>query len=563
MPENTDTINTEKLRQELIDLFDDDGLDAFCYDNYHEVSKDFTSGMSKRQKIQILIGYCRRTKRVAHLGEKLERYKRKISLSEEEISPPEEVRLINRKEELEIACGNGVSTKAPGCIIFTAPYGYGKTTLMKAIAQDYQKRGWFCTHTEASKEADNALQLAISIVRNLGIPIDESLALHEIATDLAVKLAMEFATEPRKGTREKEGILLLIDGIERLPDNEVETFFDHFLQKVREVLYRTVDTKIILSVRYQSSLRKSALNKKFSQLMSLPLLPLPDVKEALLNWLVPLQENTSTSHESYLELAANLMHITGGHPASLVQIIEKAGFNSEELSAETYLSQERFTQMVLSAAHEIRASVPSHLRDIFDTLSVFRRYNSDMLEHMIKRGIINEKSSYKLEREILQTLLVERTEDFLEDRTVRRLLALRLRLEEPARFVRLSHLAAKFYWQGLRIYKSTRFAIETLYQTLQWRYYQGDQSLAARAALTQELLEEGGILHRCIRKFSQEQHKKGLLLGFKSVLDVGEDWEFRFAFNFFQRQQHYTDDPYQLLCQRVTDIYRKEGLLED
>jgi formylglycine-generating enzyme required for sulfatase activity len=52
--------STADIRQFLIEAFNDDELTALCSDYFRDVVNDFASGMTKGQKIQLLIGYCQR-----------------------------------------------------------------------------------------------------------------------------------------------------------------------------------------------------------------------------------------------------------------------------------------------------------------------------------------------------------------------------------------------------------------------------------------------------------------------------------------------------------------------
>jgi tetratricopeptide (TPR) repeat protein len=52
------TYSTARIRQFLTQAFDDESIDIFCYDYFRKVHDKFTAGMSKGQKIQLLIVYC-------------------------------------------------------------------------------------------------------------------------------------------------------------------------------------------------------------------------------------------------------------------------------------------------------------------------------------------------------------------------------------------------------------------------------------------------------------------------------------------------------------------------
>ena len=66
-------IETAVIRQFLRERFDDEELDALCFDYFADVQHDFTLGMAKGQKIQLLLDHCRRQNRLPDLLAALER----------------------------------------------------------------------------------------------------------------------------------------------------------------------------------------------------------------------------------------------------------------------------------------------------------------------------------------------------------------------------------------------------------------------------------------------------------------------------------------------------------
>jgi hypothetical protein len=59
--------DTSKIRQFLRDRFDDEELTAFCFDHFHEVYQNFTEGMTKKRKIQLLLEHCQRQEKLPPL----------------------------------------------------------------------------------------------------------------------------------------------------------------------------------------------------------------------------------------------------------------------------------------------------------------------------------------------------------------------------------------------------------------------------------------------------------------------------------------------------------------
>jgi hypothetical protein len=65
--------DTSKIREFLRKHFDDEELEALCFDYFAVVHEDFSRGMTKGEKIQLLLDYCRRQQQMPSLMAALER----------------------------------------------------------------------------------------------------------------------------------------------------------------------------------------------------------------------------------------------------------------------------------------------------------------------------------------------------------------------------------------------------------------------------------------------------------------------------------------------------------
>jgi hypothetical protein len=59
--------NTAAVRELLLAAFSDEELMTFCFDNFRPVYEEFTAGMSRTQKVQLLLDYCVRRGEMAKL----------------------------------------------------------------------------------------------------------------------------------------------------------------------------------------------------------------------------------------------------------------------------------------------------------------------------------------------------------------------------------------------------------------------------------------------------------------------------------------------------------------
>ena len=72
------TSNPADIRRFLMQFFDDDELTELCFDYFPEVNQEFTTGMAKGRKVQLLIAYCLQRGRMPDLMGALERERSKL-----------------------------------------------------------------------------------------------------------------------------------------------------------------------------------------------------------------------------------------------------------------------------------------------------------------------------------------------------------------------------------------------------------------------------------------------------------------------------------------------------
>ena len=61
------TLNTASIRDLLTAAFSDEELTTLCFDHFRSVYDNFSGGMNKGQKIQLLLDYCARRDRFSQL----------------------------------------------------------------------------------------------------------------------------------------------------------------------------------------------------------------------------------------------------------------------------------------------------------------------------------------------------------------------------------------------------------------------------------------------------------------------------------------------------------------
>lgn len=120
---------TADIRQFLTEAFSDDDLATLCFDFFPQVSDDFTAGMTKRQKIQLLLDYCQRHDAISNLLAALERtrpeqFKGRFPQSPHVDVSPEPVAIVRDPRQIFIS------------------HAHQDADFAHRLADDLRARGW-------------------------------------------------------------------------------------------------------------------------------------------------------------------------------------------------------------------------------------------------------------------------------------------------------------------------------------------------------------------------------------------------------------------------------------
>lgn len=454
--------------------------------------------------------------------------------------PP--VHFVNREYELQQA----YAEYAAHHIFFDAPSGYGKTALLQAIEWHYFGEGWLCISVETPNNIQTALELCRLVAKEADVlyvttfPDSQALG-YSVAAFLNNKIHLS----------DIPGILFLIDSVERLPHSEVYAFLT-FLKTIRLALTGThIQVRIHLAGRSVGLLwERTAQNLNLqTKVISLSPFQLRYVRETV-RLLQPSQQE--------LDLRASyLMHVTGGHPFCMANILQHMDYAQP---VDEHFNQEhaRYQKVVFSIADAIRKGLPIDLRDIFDALSIFRRYNNRLLDAMVRHNVLRYHGGVSnLVKALIATDFVKRRSGFIQDTIVRRLLAIDLRQRDQEQFLDLCRKARNIYLEDLQTAtdRPEQIAVEGLYQELQLRYYAGDGSLAERADLWEQFFADDGILNQFVYPLMQKQNVVDCIENLLALIqDENGDWEIRFAVNFFLRGDTYSDEPFEKMIRQIEHV---------
>lgn len=506
-------------------------------------------------KLKSLIDQVRQTGHVYSLLNYLRADWPKLPRVQPEPPTSANVRFVNREREFRSAC----DLSAPPLIIFDAPWGYGKTSLLEAIETDHFYKGWLSAFVDLPKDTMNAAEVASQVAIEADCYPPGDIEIEKKGDTLALQL------QDRIGRYKAPGIVLLIDNVDRLPEAEMRSFFGGLLKAMRSRLGTN------LRVRLAGAYLAARLDLAELPPMSVqPLEPFTfqTVRETTRLVLHPGDqgEAESSTRKEILpptkidSIAAHLMYITGGHPGCMIRVLNQLKrVHLDGRPDEIFHKYREILEKICKGytdrvATQIHRTLPEPLSEVFEILSVYRKYNVRLLKEILttvnpryNQDLELEKRVLMLEEDLTATYMVRRVDRFIQDEIMRRMLALWLFRTKTSQFLDWCKQAKQIYEDDLKTVgcEPETIAIEGLYQELRYGYCSGGSTIENRKDLRDEFFAPDGTLDRYLgllagqNELAFEDTRRNLLNALK------EDWEFRFSINFFLRRDYYDDKPYE------------------
>ncbi len=401
--------------------------------------------------------------------------------------PSHIIEFVNREYELDQICRPG----SKRFIILDGAPGLGKTDLLHKVKERYEalKRPvWRAAYIDLHQDPQFSSQvtavawpaLAEAIIGALPNPgavghIQPGTSEEGIASILVPYV-----------TRLQSNVLLLFDGIEVLP-RETSAWLERLIRDLDQGQKKARrELRAVFAGRY-------VRDWGHSRLFPLPPISLSSFdRVAVTDMIRQVIEaaDTDVDQDSVDELAWWILDVSGGHPqgiCDILRVISTVGFIYPNLEF-TFLRQQFSSNGASGTLLElciepiidkILSEVPQQLHQVLSDISPIRGFNPDLLDLLLQRQAIDQaggRAGWELIRALTQTHLIKRAtaaNPMYSDHILRRMLAVQLRLRNPARHQQIQTHARDIFhqWalgQGPLDDQVRRVAIlESLYHTLQ------------------------------------------------------------------------------------------------
>jgi len=346
--------------------------------------------------------------------------------------------------------------------LITAPYGYGKTRLLKRIQSLLQVENFLIELQLSRKDQYSIKKIYDLLMKNLKVSVRNGRSdkpASEMGEIVGKKINQKLAENKQKK------VMLVFDEIESIDDASADALLNEFIPGMVEVLNnveRSISLRIIFSGRYKSNW------KRLSRIIPLKFLPLTPFDLEAVNFTVRTfnQRSRNNYNEDYIKKYSILLwYYSGGHPNCMAKILTQSHYG---LAIDTIRTKESFyyDEYVKPVVEDISSNIPENLRDIFKSISPIRRFNANLLKFMITSNlIIWPEGEIDLEDRIRETYLIKPWESFLTDGIFRRLLAMKFKKDDKVSYVKICKASMSFYDSQLKIKDTFRLDIIASYPT--------------------------------------------------------------------------------------------------
>jgi hypothetical protein len=411
---------------------------------------------------------------------------------------PPSVGFLNRWNELRDIKARLSLPRYPPVTVVSGPMGYGKTYLLREVADDLIRDRWDCALLECEGLADQDTKAVMSALAS-EFGCDEAIDWEQLGSYLGQKITEQ----------EKYRAALLVDGIDWLS----ESVRRQVLMGVNTV-YECVEEakgecRVVVSGR---CIRDDLdwLAKEISGEGSLPFgqpgiwyieIPLSEFGQDVIVDLIRRVARRDFEPWEYEAMSSSLLEITGGHPKGLVDIVtqdlheergwtfsKRAGTRRFYFTSDT--NERLFTTYMTDVVNEVKAKIGEQWWEDFQAICILRRLNASVLKCLIDKGTIHRftKGEELLGWLVRRNLVREKQPSMWGDTIARGVVVAEMRMiaRNRKRYGELNQIAADSFAESLdkicQVYETTAlleldpplitYGIELMYHRLEAAKYQ-------------------------------------------------------------------------------------------
>jgi hypothetical protein len=335
-------------------------------------------------------------------------------------------------------------------IVIDAPASYGKTYLLRAVEQRLgavKKEKWICRRVDCHRFGNNKMGIMMEITGGIVVgDVNELLPLIDGTMDSA----------------QANGLILLFDSIEHLDDEISSWLKASLIPAINRALKTNRKFRALFAGRYVGPWGDGFNLPHFTLSLT------PFSRQVVQEFVQGVGERLGVCYpsEELEAFAEELLDITGGYPKAIVDIAEYLGNEQkfiiilDKMIPDYYFQLGRkidlYNRFVLREIPGILQGVDLILQKAFETVSVFRVFNADTLDALIETGFIQGwGKGWELFKAMQATRLIGSRPGYplVYDRILQRVLAAKMRFENPSRYEEFQRFAVTLYdrWiQGLK-----------------------------------------------------------------------------------------------------------------
>lgn len=463
------------------------------------------------------------------------------------------VMFVNRVDEIEAV----TATAASGGQYFLvdAPAGYGKTWFLHKLDEYFAaKKNWLHAMVSVKKDC-NLETLTKELAKKLGLELGSGQG-----SDWGFRLSGAIKKRYPRDTM-PSGLVLLIDLDEDPSFLLARDILGKFIPQVWEIL-SDLDAfsrsatpslfRIILSGRNITTEKSIKIYRD----------QLPFINKILSPFTYDVVYKSAKNHLPEIEkkkleqLVAHLLFLTGGHPGCMSSALNL--YKSGDIPIERFVTDTQqiiWDQIVRDVTEKVWTGLnyrDKKLQEAIHRLSVYRYVNNHVLCHVIENcPVKGMRDEIDLRDMLTGSYLYTNDGRFLQDGIIRQLVLIHLRQTMPKLYegyCKDAYQVCKEQLTAPTVQLPEKWVVEMLHQYLLQHAGNGIEQPAFRSKISKQFNKEVVSIMQVRKKtkssLSDWREEVDALL---SEMDKGPQWEFRFSVNYFLRDGHYTDEPFQKL----------------